>query len=64
MGEHSKALSYHEQALEIRQKTLPANHPDLATSVQQHGRVLQSHFPILNVLRIFVNVHYPRIIPT
>jgi hypothetical protein len=32
MGEYSKALSSHEKALEIYQKTLPANHPLLATS--------------------------------
>ena len=29
-GKHMEALAYYEKALEIRQKTLPANHPDLA----------------------------------
>ena len=32
MGEYSKALSFSEKALEIYQKTLPQNHPWLATS--------------------------------
>ena len=39
MGEYSKALSYYEKALEIRQKTLPPNHPDLATSYNNIGLV-------------------------
>jgi tetratricopeptide (TPR) repeat protein len=39
MGEYSKALSYYEKALEIRQKTLPANHPSLATSYNNIGLV-------------------------
>jgi hypothetical protein len=29
MGNYSKALVYHEQALDIFQRLLPANHPDL-----------------------------------
>ena len=36
MGEYSKALSFYEKALEICQKTLPANHPSLAHFLQQH----------------------------
>jgi len=32
MGEYSKALSFYEKSFEIRQKTLPPNHPSLATS--------------------------------
>ena len=31
-GDYQKALSLYEKALEIQQKTLPANHPSLATS--------------------------------
>lgn len=31
-GEYAKALSSFEKALEIRQNTLPPNHPALATS--------------------------------
>jgi tetratricopeptide (TPR) repeat protein len=37
MGEYSKALSYYEKDLEISQKTLPANHPDLAISYNNIG---------------------------
>ncbi len=29
MGEYSKALSYFERALDIWQRSLPPNHPDL-----------------------------------
>jgi len=32
MGDYSKALSFHQNALEIQRKTLPPNHPSLATS--------------------------------
>ena len=39
MGEYSKALSYYEKCLDMRQKTLPANHPDLATSYNNIGSV-------------------------
>jgi tetratricopeptide (TPR) repeat protein len=42
MGEYSKALSYYEKALEIRQKTLPANHPDFAQSYNNIGSVFDS----------------------
>ncbi|CAF0922245.1 unnamed protein product [Adineta steineri] len=31
-GVYEKAISYFEKELEIREKTLPSNHPDLATS--------------------------------
>ncbi len=39
MGEYSKALSSHEKVLEIYQKTLPANNPDLTTSYNNIGGV-------------------------
>ncbi|CAF1157553.1 unnamed protein product [Rotaria sp. Silwood1] len=39
MGEYSKALASHQQALDIRKKTLPPNHPDLATSYNTIGLV-------------------------
>jgi tetratricopeptide (TPR) repeat protein len=41
-GEYSKALSFYEKALEIRQKTLPPNHPDLASSYNNIGLVYAS----------------------
>jgi tetratricopeptide (TPR) repeat protein len=39
MGEYSKVLSSHEEALEIYQKPLPPNHPDLAASYKNIGTV-------------------------
>jgi len=41
-GEYSKALEYFEKSLEIYKKTLPANHPDLATSYNNIGSVYKS----------------------
>ncbi|CAF0785941.1 unnamed protein product [Adineta steineri] len=38
-GDYEKAIWYYEQAVEIRQKTLPSNHPDLATSYNNIGSV-------------------------
>ena len=42
MGEYSKTLLYYEKALEIDQKTLPPNHPDLATSYNNIGGVYKN----------------------
>jgi tetratricopeptide (TPR) repeat protein len=39
MGEYSKALSSHEKALEIQQKTLPPTHPHWAMSYNNIGLV-------------------------
>ena len=39
MGEYTKALSSHEKALEIKQQSLPPNHPDLAQSYNNIGAV-------------------------
>ncbi|CAF1426285.1 unnamed protein product [Adineta steineri] len=38
-GDYEKAIWYYEQGLEILQKTLPSNHPDLATSYNNIGAV-------------------------
>ncbi|CAF0915527.1 unnamed protein product [Adineta steineri] len=38
-GDYEKAIWYYEQGLEICQKTLPSNHPDLATSYNNIGSV-------------------------
>jgi tetratricopeptide (TPR) repeat protein len=38
-GKYTEAFSYYEKALEIYQKTLPANHPNLATSYSNIGFV-------------------------
>ncbi|CAF1363475.1 unnamed protein product [Rotaria sordida] len=42
MGENSKALTYYEKDLEFEQKTLPPNHPNLATTYNQIGLVYQN----------------------
>ncbi|CAF1531665.1 unnamed protein product [Adineta steineri] len=39
MDDYPKALSSHEEALEIRQQSLPPNHPDLAMSFGNVGNV-------------------------
>ncbi|CAF1549960.1 unnamed protein product [Adineta steineri] len=38
-GDYEKAIWYYEQGLEIDQKTLPSNHPSLATSYNNIGNV-------------------------
>ncbi|CAF1465947.1 unnamed protein product [Adineta ricciae] len=39
MGDYAKALQYYEKGLSIQQQSLPANHPDLATSYNNIGLV-------------------------
>ncbi|CAF1473383.1 unnamed protein product [Adineta steineri] len=41
-ADYEKALWYNEQGLEIQQKTLPSNHPDLATTYNSIGMVYHS----------------------
>jgi tetratricopeptide (TPR) repeat protein len=38
-GNYTEAIKYYEKSLEIREKTLPANHPHLATSYNNIGAV-------------------------
>ncbi|CAF0851414.1 unnamed protein product [Adineta steineri] len=38
-GDYEKAIWYYEKGLEIKQKTLPSNHPSLATSYNNIGLV-------------------------
>ncbi|CAF1445965.1 unnamed protein product [Adineta steineri] len=38
-GDYEKAIWYYEQGLEIKQKTLPSNHPSFATSYNNIGTV-------------------------
>ena len=38
-GDYQEALSFYERALEIKEKSLPANHPSLATSYNNIGAV-------------------------
>jgi tetratricopeptide (TPR) repeat protein len=39
LGAYDKAIGHHEQALAIRQAVLPSNHPDIAASLNNLGRV-------------------------
>ncbi|CAF1462350.1 unnamed protein product [Adineta steineri] len=41
-GDYQKAIWYYEKALEIEQKTLPSNHPHLATSYNNIGSVYKN----------------------
>jgi tetratricopeptide (TPR) repeat protein len=41
-GKYTEAITYSEKSLKIRQKTLPANHPDLATSYNNIGVVYKN----------------------
>ncbi|CAF1334344.1 unnamed protein product [Adineta steineri] len=58
-GDYEKAIWYFEKALEICQKTLPSNHPNLATSYNnigsaydrmgEHSKALSSHEKALEI---------------
>jgi tetratricopeptide (TPR) repeat protein len=41
-GEYQEAITFYEKSLEIREKTLPPNHPDLAASYNNIGLVYDS----------------------
>jgi Tfp pilus assembly protein PilF len=41
-GKYPEAITYYEKSLEIAQKTLPANHPSLATSYNNIGAVYRN----------------------
>ncbi|CAF1261602.1 unnamed protein product [Adineta steineri] len=41
-GDYEKAICYNEKAIDIRQNTLPSNHPDLAHSYNNIGLVYHS----------------------
>jgi len=68
-GEYSKALEYHEKSLEIRKKTLPANHPDLAISYNniglvydnmgEYSKALEYHEKSLEISKKSVPENYP-----
>ena len=42
MGEYSKALTFYQQALKMEKKSLPNNHPSLATSCNNIGTTYNS----------------------
>ncbi|CAF5179197.1 unnamed protein product, partial [Rotaria sp. Silwood1] len=39
MGDYFKALESHKKSLEIRQTSLPPNHPDLANTFKWFGKI-------------------------
>jgi len=50
MYDFSNALSYYQKALEIREKALPSNHPDIAYSYNNIGTVYLKMGDYLNAL--------------
>jgi len=68
-GEYSKALSFLEKTLEIQQKTLPPNHPDLATSfsnicgvymaMEEHSKALSYLEDALGILQRSLPFNHP-----
>ncbi|CAF4362467.1 unnamed protein product, partial [Rotaria sordida] len=71
MHDYSNALLSHTKALEIRQKNLPSNHPDLAISYNNIGSVYfeigeyQKALPFferaLNILKQSVPANHPHL---
>jgi tetratricopeptide (TPR) repeat protein len=52
-GEYKEALELHEKSLEIRQRTLPPNHPNLAISYNNIGMVYRSMGEYLKALSYY-----------
>ncbi|CAF1026078.1 unnamed protein product [Adineta steineri] len=52
-GDYEKAISYHKRRLEIQQKTLPSDHPDLATSYNNIGLVYHKMGEYLEALSFY-----------
>ncbi|CAF1386387.1 unnamed protein product [Rotaria sordida] len=71
MGENSKALKYYEKNLQFKQKTLPPNHPDLASTYNQIGLVyynmgeyskaLSSYERALEICKIALPPNHPNL---
>jgi tetratricopeptide (TPR) repeat protein len=69
ISEYSKALLYHEKALEILQKTLPANHPNLAAfykniaviydSIKEYPKALSYLQRAQNIFQISLPPNHP-----
>jgi len=49
-GHYAEAIEYYEKALKIKKNTLPANHPDLATSYNSIGSVYNTMGEYLKAL--------------
>ncbi|CAF1278345.1 unnamed protein product [Adineta steineri] len=70
-GDYEKAIWYNEKALEIRQKTLPANHPSLATSygnigsvydhMGEYSKALSSHQKALEIRQRTLHSNHPHL---
>jgi tetratricopeptide (TPR) repeat protein len=68
-GKYTEAIKYFEESLEIRQKSLPSNHPDLATSYNNIGQVysnmgkyskaLSSHEKALEIYQKTLPANHP-----
>jgi tetratricopeptide (TPR) repeat protein len=66
MTGYSKALSYHEQAIEIRQKAPPPNHPGLAQSYNNIGWVyskMREHSKALSYYQKALEIHQTTLPP-
>ena len=71
MGEYTKSLSFHEQALEMRKKSLPANHPLLATSygniasvyseMGEYTKSLSFHNQALEIMKKSLPANHPHL---
>ncbi|CAF0897152.1 unnamed protein product [Adineta steineri] len=56
-GDYEKTIWYYEQGLKIRQKTLPSNHPLLATSYNKIGNVYNNMGEYLKALLFYEKAH-------
>ncbi|CAF1450706.1 unnamed protein product [Adineta steineri] len=70
-GDYEKAIWYYEQGLEIQQKTLPSNHPKLATSynniglvynnIGEYSKALPYHRKALKIREKFLPANHPKL---
>jgi Tfp pilus assembly protein PilF len=68
-GKHAEAITYYEKSLKIQQKTLPANHPDLADSCSnirgvyynmgEYSKALPYYEKALEILQKTLPVNHP-----
>ena len=69
MGQYSEALSFYEKDLEISQKALPLNHPDLITSydniaeiyccMKEYSKALSTYECALSIFRNSFPSYHP-----
>ncbi|CAF4347425.1 unnamed protein product, partial [Rotaria sordida] len=57
MGDYSKALEFYKKAHKIREKALPPNHPDLATSYNNIGYVYEDMGDYSKALEFYEKAH-------